>query len=340
MPSERDLDLIRASAAGDAERMRTLLGRGAKVNARMKNGATPLLAAAVAGRIEALQLLLLQGADLKARYRDEATVLIMAATQGHANVVQLLLQKGASHHERTRNGVTPLLAAAIEGHGAVVEALLAAGADPNAADARGVTPLIGAAVNGRMEALCALLAAGADIAAVSKSGLTALVAAVSATPAVAWVLLEKGADPNTLDEQGRPVLVAAAAGGKAEAMPMLLAKGARHGRCGYAGCRLGWTCRSRARRCLSAGRNPNAAGETGITPLIAAVVRGHTEMAELLIALRRRCQRAHQPRCHGVDGSGEQQSGRHLGCCSRTARRLTRPIKAASARCTPPPPWA
>ena len=46
MPSERDLDLIRASAAGDAERMRALLGRGAKVNARMKNGATPLLAAA------------------------------------------------------------------------------------------------------------------------------------------------------------------------------------------------------------------------------------------------------------------------------------------------------
>ena len=156
MASERDLDLIRASAAGDAERMRALLGRGAKVNARMKNGATALLAAAVAGRIEALQLLLLQGADLKARYRDEATVLVMAATQGHANVVQLLLQKGASHHERTRTGVTPLLAAAIEGHGAVVEALLAAGADPNAADARGVTPLIGAAVNGRMEALCAL----------------------------------------------------------------------------------------------------------------------------------------------------------------------------------------
>ncbi len=132
MPSERDLDLIRASAAGDAERVRALLGRGAKVNARMKNGATPLLAAAVAGRTEALQLLLLQGADLKARYRDEATVLVMAATQGHANVVQLLLQKGASHDEHTRSGVTPLLAAAIEGHGAVVEALLAAGADPNA----------------------------------------------------------------------------------------------------------------------------------------------------------------------------------------------------------------
>ena len=135
----------------------------------------------------------------------------MAATQGHATVVQLLLQKGASHEDRTRTGVTPLLAAAIEGHGAVVEALLAAGADPNAADARGVTPLIGAAVNGRMEALCALLAGGADIGAASKSGLTALAAAVPAAPAVTWVLLEKGANPNTLDEQGRPVLLAAAA---------------------------------------------------------------------------------------------------------------------------------
>ncbi len=92
MASQRDLDLIRASAAGEVERIRSLVGRGAKVNARLKNGATPLLAAAVAGRTDAVQLLLVQGAELKTRYKDEATVLIMASTQGHAQVVRLFFR--------------------------------------------------------------------------------------------------------------------------------------------------------------------------------------------------------------------------------------------------------
>ena len=100
MATQRDLDLIRASAAGDVERLRALLGRGAKVNTRLRNGATPVLAAAVSGRVDALRLLLIQGANLKARYKDDSTVLIMAAAQGHAGAVRLLLQKGAA----IRNG--------------------------------------------------------------------------------------------------------------------------------------------------------------------------------------------------------------------------------------------
>jgi len=47
MASQRDLELIQASAAGNLDRMRSLFGRGAKANIRLKNGATPLLAAAV-----------------------------------------------------------------------------------------------------------------------------------------------------------------------------------------------------------------------------------------------------------------------------------------------------
>src|SRR5689334_13297913 len=60
--TQRDLDLLHASAAGDLERMRVLFGRGAKVNTRLKNGATPLLAAAISGHVDAVQLLLIQGA--------------------------------------------------------------------------------------------------------------------------------------------------------------------------------------------------------------------------------------------------------------------------------------
>ncbi len=62
---------------------------------------------------------------------------------------------------------------------------------------------------------------------------------------------------------------------------------------------------------LQGGANPNAAGQSGITPLIAAVVRGQTAMAELLIRSGRRRERAHQPGRNGADGGGEQPSGSH-----------------------------
>ncbi len=151
-----------------------------------------------------------------------------------------------------------------------------------------MTPLIGASVNGHLQVVCALLAGGADVQAKSRSGLTALAASVGSAPAVTWVLLEHGADPNTLDESGRPVLVAAAAAGNTEVLPMLLAKGAAIEAADSAGttallaATLGGHTDA-VKTLLDAGANANGAGQRDITPLIAAIVRGHTPIAESLI---------------------------------------------------------
>src|SRR5947199_6271574 len=116
MASQRELDLIRAAADGDLEGVRGLLSKGAKVDARHKNGMTALLAAALFGHVEIARALLVQGADAKIRYRNDATVLILAATQGQADVVRLLLERDAANvNERAKGGSTALIAAATNG---------------------------------------------------------------------------------------------------------------------------------------------------------------------------------------------------------------------------------
>ncbi len=80
MASKRDLDLMQAAALGNVAEVKTLIGRGAHVNARHKNGMTALLAAALSGHVDAVKALITEGADLKTRYRNDATALILCAT--------------------------------------------------------------------------------------------------------------------------------------------------------------------------------------------------------------------------------------------------------------------
>ena len=69
--------------------------RGAKVNAKTKNGATALMAAAQNGHNEVVKALLANGADVNAKTKNGVTALMMAILRGHSEIVKMLKDAGA-----------------------------------------------------------------------------------------------------------------------------------------------------------------------------------------------------------------------------------------------------
>ncbi|HET6373542.1 MAG TPA: ankyrin repeat domain-containing protein [Candidatus Polarisedimenticolia bacterium] len=114
-----------AAMKGDLEGVKSLLGKGAEVNAATEFGATPLILAADRGHVEVVKALLAGGADVNKKDTTyDSSPIVWAAYNGHAAVVALLLQSGATGAEDT-------LGMAIErGHVEVVKAILASGKVP------------------------------------------------------------------------------------------------------------------------------------------------------------------------------------------------------------------
>ena len=180
-----------------------LLAAGANIRARDLFRRTPLHHARTK---EAVQVLLERGADIEARGDDKATPLISVVSEmASPKAVKALLVAGANVHARNCLGRTPLHNAHSE---AVVNELLARGADIEARDGIGETPLFCAAyLADNPEALKALLAAGACVNARSDSGRTPLHGAWSG--AIVRELLARGADIEARNnEQETPLMCA------------------------------------------------------------------------------------------------------------------------------------
>lgn len=84
--------------------------------------------AASEGHLDIVQQLELYGANVNARDKEGTTPLWIAANNGHYEVVKFLLNKSASHKIRNNSGVSPIEAAANRGHTGVVSYLESRGA--------------------------------------------------------------------------------------------------------------------------------------------------------------------------------------------------------------------
>ena len=161
-----DSPITEAARRGDAQAVRSLLDRGADVNAAQGDGMTALHWAAERGHAEVVGVLLSAPADVEAKTRiGSYTPLHVASRRGHAAIVVSLLEAGADPDVVTTNsGATPLhLAAAAIGGADAVVVLLAYGADANAREwSAGQTALMFAAGSNRPGAVRALLRGGAD----------------------------------------------------------------------------------------------------------------------------------------------------------------------------------
>lgn len=157
----------------------------------------PLAEAAMRGDVARVRTLLASRADVNAATGDGMTALHWAADRGDVAMTEMLLRARAKLTATTRIGsYTPLHVAARKGNAGVVRALLKAGADANVLAINGVSALHLAAIAGDPDAVSALLDAKADPNAKEREwGQTPLVFAASNNRADAIkVLLAKGAD--------------------------------------------------------------------------------------------------------------------------------------------------
>lgn len=221
-----DQELSNAVLAGDLERIRFLIEKGADVNKRDPEGYAPLHTASRNKRAEIITVLLKAGADVNLKDKDGYTALQHAVLRNSPDAIKALAAGGADLEARTPAGVTPLALAIVESAYKAAIALVEAGADVETADGEAkLTPLmlvagqenrqltLGAGVQriekvnptdpGPLEVARAMIAKGARVNDVSGTGVTALLLAAAHNNApIVGLLAESGADVSFKSPQG------------------------------------------------------------------------------------------------------------------------------------------
>ena len=132
---EPKLNVFEASAAGDAARVREMVGDRAQANAVSPDGYSALGLAAFFKRREVVRYLLDQGADPRPASRQGGFTPLhsaVATDAGRADVeiVRMLLEKGADPNAKSQSGATPLHTVAFTGDRNGLDLMLKHGADP------------------------------------------------------------------------------------------------------------------------------------------------------------------------------------------------------------------
>lgn len=198
---DRESALRVLSSVGRYDAVRMLLEAGAD---EAHLGWSPLIRAVALGSLADVEELLDRGASLETTDGSGRTAWLVAALVGSLEKARLLRARGADVGARCRIGRCALLLAVQGGHAAMLRWLLDLGLDPERSDDHGSTPLKLAVEQDREPALSVLLAAGVDLER-KWCGVTPLGVARSA--GVVRLLLEAGADPRHLQDEGKRALL-------------------------------------------------------------------------------------------------------------------------------------
>lgn len=246
--------------------------------------------------------------------QSKCTLLVHACYKGDLPVVKHLVESGADIHRMAYDepGLDthgPLAAACAGASVEVVEYLLAAGADSTVVDAAGrsaedriensmaIASRFGNPVE-RLTKCLEVLSAGSGASADADAPVPTLVAGDSGEELCTAVrdgdlacveqLLDGGANPDTVDEEGRPAIGWAAALGHLDILRALLSKGADPDLAAPDGTTpievAGKTAGTEAAKILlEANANPNTRSDSGATPLTGAASVGATELVRMLL---------------------------------------------------------
>jgi ankyrin repeat protein len=306
-------ELMEAIGDGDVSRVSELIQSGVDVN-KGAFGRTPVEHAVMLNTVgfnkvkpEILKILVKSGADLEPRDSHGRTPLHHAEDP---EIARILLDGGANVNAADKYGNTALI---FHFSGEMADLLLERGADVNARGANGQTPLSRATISKDLESMTKLLDRSADIVVVNDLGETYLIQLirqggfeiraedVSSLPAflqdsfesqekkemeAVRLLLEKGIVVNAEDYFGNSALSLAREKQNEKLVALLkkfgardmvpeyktLLQAAKHGNV------------EKVRFFLDKGENVDIQDpKTGFTPLCWTMLRGHMEVAELLL---------------------------------------------------------
>jgi len=259
LPAKLKWDLVRACRAGDLRAVQRLVDeKGAPVEpqpAQPRDSSRPLCTALADGHLTVARYLLKKGADVRGRLGDEP--LHIASRRGDVPAMKLLIAAGVDPQRGWFNAGTSLQVAARAGRAAAVRFLLSRKLDPNLTRGDELSPLAGAAMKGHTAVVRILLAAGAKP--LARRG-EALDYAVEYGQLETARLLYAGGDRNVTGfrRDRRTLLHAASDGGHVEIARWLLS--------------------------LGADRDRVARDYHEHAPLWGAAIRGHLDVAKLLLA--------------------------------------------------------
>jgi ankyrin repeat protein len=265
-----------AARNGDVELVKSLITGGCDVDARDKDGDTPLGTAATFGQTQVAEFLISKGADVNARDPNGFGALDVAHS---ADVARLLIAAGAEVGPRA------LYVNAGWRDKDVVELLLAKGARIDPSAVRDNEMLLRFAVEHRLQDLAGkLLANGtnANVVDHGRTGMSLLAAAVNnGDKEMVMLLIAHGADVNRADDfYQRPLDYASYA--YKDVAELLLAHGADVNAGGLLHDAAARGDKVIVELFLAHGADVNAGADKGETALDEAIARGHTDVAEIL----------------------------------------------------------
>lgn len=296
-------ELVEAALFGDTDKVKTLLeSKKYTANEKDLNDTTALMWAARDGRTETVELLLNAGADVNAA-KDNwgGTALIYAVKYGRIDITKLLLSKGATD-------INEAFVYACGGEAEedvqleIANLLLDAGADVDAKDKKDRTAVVWAAGKGYNKILELLISKGADVNAANFQGTTALMRAAGAGNINSvMLLLEKGAKINTKNKSGETALSLAAKFGRFEAVKLLVSKKAKNLNEALTAAAGGYQKESALLEIVNflllKGANVNGKDQFGMTALMAAASKGHTQVVQFLLEMDAKINEKNQ---HGI----------------------------------------
>jgi len=94
-PSMVDSILLEAAKQGKTITIKTMLANDANINAKDKDGLTPLMRAAYNGHVEIVEILLSNGADVNEKNNNGKTALMLAKSKQYTKIIELI--KGAKN---------------------------------------------------------------------------------------------------------------------------------------------------------------------------------------------------------------------------------------------------